>query len=185
MRKVLAVLLITVLSISMFAFTRIPILDENQLIEVKGAIENIKDKPGNRFFTVSLKDEPNFEIVFPRFPELLKWIEKDTDIALKGYYIELKTGKYFVPVKVTYKEKSFDLRKEIARRLYARKKMLYYKQKNRRPYNYNMYPGYSPNMMNRPDYYNPGLPKYPGYSQNTPYTPNTNYYPPRKVPPIK
>ncbi|WP_129407918.1 hypothetical protein [Marinitoga lauensis] len=187
MRKTISVLLITVLSISMFAFARIPILDESQLIEVKGVIESIKDNPGNRFFTVTLKNKTDFEVVFPRFPELLRWVEKNTDISLEGYYIELKIGKYFVPVIVSYKGKNFDLRKEIARRLYQRRKELYFNQRHRRPYNFNLSPKYSPNMMmNTPNPYNyrPGLPKYPEYNQNMPYNPN-NYYQRKKLPPIR
>jgi hypothetical protein len=184
MRKTFIVLLLSVLSVSLFAFVKTPILSEDQLIEVKGTIESTQTT-SERYFYLNLKGMNDFKAIFPNFPKLANWFEKDTDIMLKGYYVELKTGKYFVPVKITYKEKSFDLRKEIARRLYARKKMLYYKQKNRRPYNYNMYPGYHPNMMNKPNYYNPGLPKYPRYNQNIPYAPNPNYYPPRKLPPIK
>lgn len=188
MRKTFIVLLLSVLSVSLFAFVKTPILSEDQLIEVKGTIESTQTTSG-RFFYLNLKGMNDFKAIFPNFPKLANWFEKNTDITLEGYYVELKTGKYFVPVKVTYKEKSFDLRKEIARKLYARKKMLYYKQKNRRPYNYyHMYPEYPPNMMNKPNYYNytPGLPRYPRYN-NIPYTPNPNhnYYPRKKLPPIK
>lgn len=157
MKKALIVLILILFSVSMFSFVNTPILNENKLIEVKGTIEST-EVISYKIFLLKLKEENDFKVVFPNYPILANWFEENTDITLYGYYIELKNEKYFIPVKIDYKEKSFDLRKEIGRRLYERKTKYYMNYCN-------------PYMNNNPwNFKHPGqYKKFPNYFDRKPY----------------
>ncbi|KLO25169.1 MULTISPECIES: hypothetical protein [unclassified Marinitoga] len=180
MKKILGVLLLMLLSISIFSWVNIPILDANKLFEVKGTIDEINTHENSRFIFLTLKDKVDFKAIFPNAPILEKWFENNTNITLYGYYVELKTDKYFIPVKIDYKNKTVDLRKEIAKRLYQRKQyqdMIYHRKlmEYRTPY---------PHMQQYPYPYNYNYKfKRPGFNQSNRYFP-TPYYNPYK-PPIK
>ncbi|KAF2955061.1 hypothetical protein [Marinitoga sp. 38H-ov] len=128
MKKTLVVFLIILFSVSMFSFVKNPpIFDENKLIEIIGTIEKT-EIVSERFFLLTFKETNDFKVLFPNYQKLFNLFEKDTYITLNGYFIELKNEKYFIPVKINYKNKTFDLRKNIRKRLYEKRfHMNYYK----------------------------------------------------------
>ncbi|KLO21121.1 hypothetical protein X275_10550 [Marinitoga sp. 1197] len=154
MKKILVVLILSLLSVSMFSFTKMPILNDNKLFEIKGTIENVVVTKNDRFFFMSLKDKENFKAVFPNVPRIFNWFENGTNIALYGYYVELKNAKYFIPVKLEYKNRILDLRKEIARRLYEIRLRMY----KHYPLYPNYYFGYNYKPHYNPKFYKPYYP---------------------------
>ncbi|GAB6189871.1 hypothetical protein JCM30566_16130 [Marinitoga arctica] len=176
MKKTFFIMLLSLLSISMFAWVKTPILNEKELFEVTGTIININSEKSGRFLTIELKDKKDFKAIFPNAPILEKWFEKDTDITLYGYYIQLKTDKYFIPVKINYKDKTVDLREEISRKLYQKK---YYQNML---YNKKIMKYWNPPIQKYPYYYNYRLRK-PGINTHNRFNPN--YMPKPYNPPIK
>lgn len=185
MRKVLLVFLIMLFTVSMFSFIKAPILNENMLFEFKGNIKEKSELDNSQFFYLTLESSPDTRIVFPNNPNLYKWFEENTTITVYGYFVVLKNGKYFVPVKIIYNKKTIDLRKEIAKRLYLKKKkdmyMKRYYKNFKQPYS-PMYQKYQkiPHQMNPyypPQFNNPYNQQYPNYPPK-PYNkpaPNESY----------